>query len=283
MTSLSTPAAPPALAAFLRGLRADKPERVLCLPCSAGNETFAAVALAPARPARWFHMTCMALLSDGERNDIAHTLRQFTRLFDVLYSEFDAVNVGELAGVQTLTASMGHDTTAATAAVHLLADGSMLCFARRQHTPPCELIVLQRLAFAGAQTFDVLLVPPSRDRNHARELRLVHKSQLPVVTDWGAQSGAVVMRSPGDPIPLSLILRLFQDGCPADQMESVFAGHASDDDSDDDADVILGGSDDEADPEWVASGDSEDSEASDAPSSEEEEEEDWDAVVANLR
>jgi hypothetical protein len=270
MTSLSTPAVPPALATFLRGLRATKPERVLCLPCSAGNETFAAVALHPAHPPQWFHMTCMALLSDGTRNDIAQTLRQFTRLFDVLYTEFDATDVGELPGIQTIRASMGHDTTASTSDVYLLADGTMLCFAHREHTPACELIVLQRLAFAGAQTFDVLLVPPSRDRNHARELRLIDKTHLQVVTEWGNQSGAVVMRSPGEPIPLSLILRLFQDGCPADQMEQVFSGHTSDNSDDSEA------SDDE---EWVAPETSDESNESESMS----DDEDWHAELDNLR
>ena len=265
--SPTSPALPPAFERFLTDLRAVPTKRVLCLPCSAGNETFGVVALVPHRPPIWFHMSCMALLSDGNQTDIAQTLRRFKGLFDVLYTEFQAVDVHELPGVQTIRASLGDDSTASTADVFLLADGNAVCFTHRTLLPPCELIVLQRLAFAGAQTFDMLMIPPSRRQNLAREFRLVDKSHVPLVTEWGTRNGAVVMRSPGEPIPLSLILRLFRDGCPADQMERVFAGHGSDTEQESELE----------DEEWVAS------EAASEESSEESSDEDWEAEVENLR
>lgn len=263
MTSLVPPAASPChprLAKWLRSLVHDglAPSRVLCVPCSTSNDTFSVVALYSApTPPKWLRVSCMSMLGGDHVVDVAESVRALNRGFQRVYTEFGGVNVNEVPGTLTVTASIGDQISAVTTTVHLLKDGTVLCFESEDYAPAADLLVLQRVAYSSAKTFDALLLPKSKLARDVLELRLVEKKRLREVAQWAQQSGCVVMQSPAEPIPARLLLQLYGDGCTAEDIVDVFLNPSGDDD-DDDSDAL-----DDDDDEWCADDSSESSDESD--------------------
>jgi hypothetical protein len=250
MTSLvppSPPACNPRLAAWLRTLVHDglSPSRVLCVPCSTTNDTFSVVALYSApTPPKWLKVPCLSALTNGELVvDVVEHVRALNRGFQRVYTEFGGVNVDDTRGGLTVTASVGDHISAVTATVHLLKDGTVLCFESEDYAPPADLLVLQRVAYSSAKTFDALLMPKSKLARDVLELRLVEKKRLREVSQWAQQSGCVVMQSPAEPIPPRLILQIYGDGCSAEDIVDLFLNPSGDEESD---------APDDDDEEWCA-------------------------------
>lgn len=262
MTSLVPPAAQP------RNARLDKwlqtlvhdglaPSRVLCVPCTTSNDAFSVVALYSApTPPKWLRVSFLSALEGSHAIDIAEKVRAFRRGFQRVYTEFGGVNVDELPGTLKLTASIGDQLSAVTATVHLLADGSVLCFESEDYAPLPDLLVLQRVAYSSAKTFDALLMPKTKLARDVLELRLVEKKRLREISLWAQQSGCVVMQSPAEPIPARLLLQLYGDGCSAEDIVDVFL-NPSGDEYDDDSEAP-----DDDDGEWCADDTSDSSDAS---------------------
>ena len=244
MTSFVASVPPPhaGLAAWLSSLFPANgpkaaPTRVLCSPCSASNEVFSVCVIA-SNEVRWFSASVASALfaerPPGQEVDVEKHLRAFTRGFDCLYAApYHAVNAADVPGVRPLTVSVGDVHTARTCTAFLLPSGEVVCFESQDFFTASALVVLQRCAYASARTFDALLVPKSLDT--AEELRLVDKKYLQDVSDWAVQSGAVVLRAPGEPIPVRLLMRMFGEGATA-KARAAFLEPASSDGSEDDDD-----------------------------------------------
>lgn len=268
------------LGAWLESLSASPAApRLLCRPCSASNEVFTVCAVtADEGPVKWFTASAASALfanqAQHEEVDVAKQLRAFARGFECLYgAPHHAVNVGDVPDVRTLTVSVGNTLTAHTCSAFLLPSGEVVCFESQSFFRPSKLVVLQRCAYASARTFDALLVPHSHA--HASELRLVDKTHLQDVSTWAQESGAVVFRAPGEPVPARLLLRLFGDGMTAEAIALAFLRPPG---ADSDASSASG---DDAD-EWCASSDASSGYSEDADMSDFDEHEAA-AAVADLK
>ena len=246
MTSLSVatstsparqPPCHPQLSSWLRSLVHDghAPSRVLCVPCSTNNDTFSVVALYASQPPKWLKVSCALALGEDHVVDVGDRVRAFKRGFQRVYTEYGGINVTDVPGTLTLTASIGDQISAVTATVYLLKDGTVLCFESEDHALPADLLVLQRVAYSSAKTFDALFMPKTKLARDVLELRLVEKKRLREVSHWAQQSGCVVMQSPGEPIPARLLLQLYGDGCGAEDIVDVFLNPSGDDESGSDA------------------------------------------------
>jgi hypothetical protein len=274
MTSLAAPlpsATPrhPSLRALVAALQSATPARVLCSPCSTTNEVFSVLATFADHKPVWAKASCLAALSSQKTEvDVEKGIRNFRAQFKTLYDDFGAVNVADLDNALTVDASIGDTTTATTAKVHLLPDGDVVCFETQDWMPRPELSILQRTTYAGARTFDALLLfPAAKDkRDRALELRLVEKQHLSGVVEWGDRAGTTTVCSSGAPLSAQLVLRAFADGSTCDEVVNAIVG--DDSESEPDSDVEWCESDDSMD-ESDDSGDSGDSDF-DAAAAEEE-------------
>ena len=220
------------LPSFVASLREARPSSVLCSPCSSGDEVFSVAAVYPFG-VRWLRASCYEALSEiRDEVDVAKSLRDFRRGFAVLYEQFGAVDVPG-AGFAA-EASMGDNASAVTAPVHFLPGGVCVCFESQTYAEAVELAVVQRTAYSAARTFDALLLRPASKT--AVELRLIEKRHLTAVTAWATDGGATVLRSPGQPIPSHLLMRVYAEGGTTDDVVRIFTGASDDDVSDSDED-----------------------------------------------
>ena len=213
----------PSLAAWTSTLEAggERPSQVLCLPLSASNDVFSAVALYSngSSPPRWF--TAPTSLFDGDEDDaLARRVESVQRSFDAVYTQFGGVDVHNVPGVRTVEASVDTSTTAHMCTLFLLPQGQVVCFERQLFVTCSVLTVLQRCAYVSARTFDVLLIPATY--TNAQELRLIDKSQITAVAEWALQGGSVVLRAPGEPIPERLLLQLLREGMTPEDVAQAF-------------------------------------------------------------
>ena len=253
------------LASFVASWGGERPSSVLCSPCSSGDEVFSVVAVFP-DGVRWLRASCLEALSDvADEADVARGVREFKRGFGRLYVEFGATDAAGVAGGFVAEASMGDNASAMTAPVHFLPGGVCVCFESQTYADATELAVLQRTAYSAARTFDALLLRQDA-KNAVVELRLLEKRHLGAVSKWAVDGGTTVLRSPGQPIPSHLLLRVYAEGSTTEDVVRIFTGaHDSETMSD-------------SDEEWCE----------DESSDDEEDESDFDPVeaaedLANLR
>ena len=188
-------------------------QEVYVSPCTASKDTFSVCAVIGAvgnQKAHFFEESCLSGCYRGDVEvDLEEELEKLRKKYSVLYTNFGARNVQDIADTVEVQASiMTGRNSAVTASVYFLPKGRVLSFSPNKFFGTAQALLLQRTSFRGAKTFDAELL--DGDNTAALELRLVKNCHLTNLQNWGTNNNMVVFRS-SEIVSSKLLLRAYRE------------------------------------------------------------------------